>query len=277
MPLPDADERRFEMSITLPADAPTIWKAITDAQELVRWFPLEARVRPGVGGEIWLSWGAGAQGTAPIEIFDPPRHFRWVENLAKPWSGGPTEGAGPWRVTVDFQMEPAVGGGTSLRVEQAGFGKGQGWDDDLDSISHGWNAELRSLRHYLGKHFGRERHVGWQRGKFQGEPLEVWQRLFGSAGLGAPPNLESLAEGSDYALIVPGGAELRGKVLLNDPPRQFIATVTNLHDSFLRIMVEYSGGVCRPYVWLASWGEVDPAATQTNEQLATMIRSLFST
>jgi hypothetical protein len=32
-----------------------------------------------------------------------------------------------------------------------------------------------------------------------------------------------------------------------------------------------------PSQGLASWGEVDPAATQTNEQLATMIRSLFST
>jgi uncharacterized protein YndB with AHSA1/START domain len=45
----------FEIEVAAPVEA--VSKALTDAAELSRWFPLEAEVKPGVGGTIRLSWG----------------------------------------------------------------------------------------------------------------------------------------------------------------------------------------------------------------------------
>ena len=45
-------ERKLEREVMLEAPVDKVWKALTDAQELKKWFPLEARVTPGAGGEI---------------------------------------------------------------------------------------------------------------------------------------------------------------------------------------------------------------------------------
>lgn len=278
---PDSAERRFETSIELPAEASVVWRSLTDAEELKRWFALDARVTPGVGGEIWMSWGGELAGGASIEIFDAPHHLRWMEKLDKPWSGGPGEGSGPWLVAVDMHLEPAAGGGTLLRLVQSGLGKGGGWDDDLDSISHGWRYELQSLKHYLARHFGRDRTVGWYSGQFAGPAEEAWQRLWGSQGMGGPVELESLREDQAFRLVLPGSAEIAGRVRLNAPPRQFIGTAENLNDGLLRVMVERRGAGCMPLVWLATWGEaagpaeLKAAAAAAREQLERMLAVLF--
>ena len=50
------DTRSATGRIELHASPEAVWKALTDAAELVRWFPLEARVEPGEGGSIFMSW-----------------------------------------------------------------------------------------------------------------------------------------------------------------------------------------------------------------------------
>ncbi len=71
------EKLEYEIEIAAPVEA--VWKALTDATELVRWFPLEAEVKPGVGGTIRLSWGPDYDGTAPISIWEPLRRFQWKE------------------------------------------------------------------------------------------------------------------------------------------------------------------------------------------------------
>jgi len=44
------------MSLDLDASPDDVWRALTDARELVRWFPLDARVTPGAGGSMVWSW-----------------------------------------------------------------------------------------------------------------------------------------------------------------------------------------------------------------------------
>jgi uncharacterized protein YndB with AHSA1/START domain len=56
-----------------------VWRALTEAEELTRHFPLEARVTPGVGGSIWISWGGAWNGELRIEIWDPPSRLRLTE------------------------------------------------------------------------------------------------------------------------------------------------------------------------------------------------------
>jgi hypothetical protein len=52
-------ERRIENEIEVAAPAEEVWKALTDAGELARWFPLEAHVTLGLGGKIMAATLAG--------------------------------------------------------------------------------------------------------------------------------------------------------------------------------------------------------------------------
>jgi uncharacterized protein YndB with AHSA1/START domain len=68
-----AGAHAIEKQIELDAPAEKIWRMLTDPHELARWFPLAARVEPGTGGKISLSWGPGYEATAPIGIWEPDR------------------------------------------------------------------------------------------------------------------------------------------------------------------------------------------------------------
>ena len=104
---------RKEIEIAAPIEA--VWKALTDAAELARWFPLEARVEPGAGGTIYLSWGPPWEGTAQIDVWEPNQRFRWVEPspFAKQHPAFAT-------MAVEWVLE-ARGGKTLLRLVNSGF------------------------------------------------------------------------------------------------------------------------------------------------------------
>jgi len=49
------------------ASAEAIWKALSEAEGLRRWFPLDARMKPVEGGTIWLStWGLPDAALRPL-------------------------------------------------------------------------------------------------------------------------------------------------------------------------------------------------------------------
>jgi uncharacterized protein YndB with AHSA1/START domain len=138
--------RSIEKEIFIPAKPAVVWKALTEADELVRWFPVEARVTPGLGGEIWLSWGGADAGAAPITAWEPERRFQW------------TESRGPIKLAVDFHLT-AKDGGTVLRLVQSGFGDTPDWDDEFHMTTGGWGFFLEHLNWYLSSHAGENRHV----------------------------------------------------------------------------------------------------------------------
>ncbi len=103
------DARTIEKTLEIAAPPEAVWKTLTDAKELVRWFPLKAEVEPRVGGRIWLSWEGEFEGEHRIEIFEPERHLRTTWNPMTKDEGGPTE------LSVDYHLE-GRGGGTILRL-----------------------------------------------------------------------------------------------------------------------------------------------------------------
>src|SRR5262245_30524750 len=72
--------RAHEHVLEIAAAPEAVWKAITEAEELVRWFPQDAKVKPGKGGEIVYCWG-GLEGRCRILAWQPPKHLRtgWME------------------------------------------------------------------------------------------------------------------------------------------------------------------------------------------------------
>lgn len=241
--------RNFETSIEIDAPPEIVWKALTDAAELARWFPLEARVKPGVGGSVWISWGAECQGEAPITAWDPPHHFQWTETMPSP--ADPSKSV---PILIDYKLE-GRGGKTILRFVHSGMGNEDAWDGYLDSITRGWKFELRGLRNYVTHHLGRDRRVLWVRQPCKLAVEDVARRVIGEEGRVLRGKLAGLREGDPYRLErVAVGGHLEGVIQVNSLPRSLAATVTNLNDSYLRFEIEDYAGGKEAWLWLSTYG-----------------------
>lgn len=209
--------------VEVEASLDTVWKALTDARELERWFPLEARVDPGEGGSIFMSWKNEYAGESEILVWDPPFHLRvrWVEGAE----------------VTDYRLE-ASGGRTLLRVTSSFPSLDSGWDDWVEGTRRGWRFMLASLRQYLERHAGEDRTVLYLRRREALSPEEVWERLTGPKGL-------------------PDGL-LRGRVIDEDPPYQRTLVTRTPADGLLRVSSEPvmgDAGRVDATVWLSAWGE----------------------
>lgn len=219
--------RSAEGRIEIDAPPERVWRALTEARELERWFPLEARVEPGEGGSIFLSWKNEFAAESEILAWDPPRHLRTA------WGFSEEEAA---QVT-DYELE-ARGGRTFLRVVTSGFPADSSWDDWVEGTRRGWAFELRSLKTYLERNAGLDRGVIYLRRRVPLAREEAWARLFGPDGLGERPR--------------------GGRPFDESPPVQYAAVVDEPAGGLLRASVEPShpgAGGHEVVLWLQAWGD----------------------
>jgi uncharacterized protein YndB with AHSA1/START domain len=250
-----APSRAFEMALDIAASPEDVWRALTDAAELVRWFPVDARVTPGAGGSMLWSWGEQWDWETRIDQWEPGRFLRLVQEDARPYDaqGRPLAPgqADPARIAMEFTLETHQGK-TRLRLVHSGFGRGAAWDDELEGITEGWQAELASLRHYLERHRGKDRvfEVTWLLTSLSRE--EAWARLVGPGGFRFTP--PEPATGQPYQVIVPGGERLSGKVALHLPRQTLAGTVRELGDGWFRILTwSVPGGGTGVWAGLATY------------------------
>lgn len=234
-------------SVEIDASPERVWRALTEAEELERWFPLEARVEPGEGGSIFMSWQNEYAGESEILTWDPPTLLRiswgWAEE-------------GPIQVT-EYRIE-AKGGGTHLRVVTSGFPADAQWDEWVEGTNRGWRFELGSLKHYLERHEGRDRDVIYLRRRVALTHGEVWKRLFGAEGLAERP--------------------LGGRPFDESPPMQYAAVVDDPPDAMLRVSVEpsYLGPDARDVtLWLSAWGDHRARLDRLEREWLELLESLF--
>ncbi|QSQ26013.1 SRPBCC domain-containing protein [Pyxidicoccus parkwayensis] len=232
--------RSVVKQVRIKASHDAVWRAITEADQIVRWFALDAKVKPGVGGYVWLSW-PGMAGEERIDVWEPGKHFQ-------------TRGPDRPRIATDWYVE-GEGGETTLRLVHSGFGEGADWDAEYDAFDRGWTVFLQNLKHMLERHpgaSGQQLMVPVPVGNLSME--QAWQRLLGPGLLG----LERAGERSFRARAVTGEA-LTGEVDLWLPPRVLGITVKEWNDA--RVTVDISGcdGEVRAWVCILTWGLDAPA------------------
>lgn len=166
----ETDDGRRSLTVEQRVDVSPeeVWEVLTTGPGLERWFPLEAKVEP--EESIWLSWGPGSEGRAPIRIWDPPRRFGWTESYGEDEDGRPIE------VAVDFFVE-GRSGGTVVRLVHSGFSTSSDWDEMFDAVKDGWRYFLFNLAFYFRHHAGRDRRMVWRREPTDLSREDAWRRL----------------------------------------------------------------------------------------------------
>jgi uncharacterized protein YndB with AHSA1/START domain len=244
--------RDLTREITIDAPVEAVWRALTDAEELTRWFPPVAHVDPGAGGSVARVWQSGETIQERIERWEPNRHLRTV-GLSSAWLG----------ITTDYYLT-TTGGSTVLRVVSSGFSGDADWDALYEAFGGGWDFELRGLRHYLEHHRGLPRLIALARGARPTTAAVAWGRLMNAGGWVGPLGLRDLVPGTRYA-AQPSGQEIAGLVHLWQPPHQFAGTVDQLNNAYLRIDTRCIGDAGTPWIWLSAYG-IPPDAVRQIER-----------
>jgi uncharacterized protein YndB with AHSA1/START domain len=236
--------RSIEREIFIDAEPERVWRAITEAEEIVNWFALEAESQPGVGGYIGLSWNLKAvePGRCHIVEWDPGAR------LLMTWRDAP---GGEHELPVEITVERR-GGGTLLRLVHSGFLSDASWDEEYESHGRGWSYELRSLKFYLERQADRRRRHVLERFTFAGDRAAGWRAVVGPSGAFAPA-VEEPAEGAEFALTLPDGTTSPAELLYAFDDRDFVAAADVLQGGLFRVALEMAPDGPEVWIWAFSW------------------------
>lgn len=223
--------RSIEIERHIEAPPEDVWAALTTAEGLKRWFVVDAKIDPKVGGMLWISWGPGMEGEAPIHIWDPNKRFGWTETHG-------TDAAGkPIQVIVDFEIT-GEDGGTTLRLVQSGFSAASEWDEMYDATVDGWTYFFFNLSECVTRHAGKPRGLAWKRAPTELSRDEAWTRLVDGGLLPSDADEVTLDSARGVAVV----SSRRGHHLA--------CTIPDLDDSIL--FVEFEGRHIG--FWLSTYG-----------------------
>ena len=165
--------RTLQHEIIIDAPVEAVWKAISDAEELTRWFVQEASIEPRVGGMLTFSWDGEEKGHNRIDAWEPNRKLRLT---SMPFEMGAAKHDGTTPMVNEYTIERRDGK-TVLRLVNSGIPDTPEWDGFYNGIDSGWRSFLRTLRHYLEHHGGRPRTTIKVIGQVPGSPEDAWARL----------------------------------------------------------------------------------------------------
>jgi uncharacterized protein YndB with AHSA1/START domain len=140
-----SETRSHETQIEIDAPIEAVWKALTNARDVERWFAPKMSLDPRAGGEWIADFGPGIEWKTVIEVWEPNRHLRLVETRA---AGDQPE---PCRLVQDYYLE-SKGGKVVVRLVHSGFGTSGEWDTEFEGTRGGWAACFVRLKHGLEEH-----------------------------------------------------------------------------------------------------------------------------
>jgi uncharacterized protein YndB with AHSA1/START domain len=241
--------RAIEHRVEIAATPDAVWRALTEADQLASWFPLDARVTPGVGGSIWVSWAGAATYESRISVWEPSRRLQLVENIPDPGVAQPVS------VAQDFYIE-GKGGTTVLRFVHSGFSPDAQWDEMFEMMDSGWRYFMFNLKHYVEHHAPTRRRMVFVRAPVpRASSPDDWTRVLG--GLGIDPDA---SEGAAFTVTL-GDERLSGTIVQWNPPHHFAGTLPDVNEGLL--FIEFEPGQKKWHLgfWLSTY-DVDESRVQ---------------
>jgi uncharacterized protein YndB with AHSA1/START domain len=229
---------RQEKEIEIAASVDDVWKALTEPEQLAGWMALDARVEPGVGGKVFISWGPDCEFETPIVAWEPGKRIAWEDDL----------------VRVEFTLE-SRGGKTILKMVQSGFFSGADWEKEwYDSTDYGWMFMLISLRFLVEEHRGVKRQVRWPKLKVAITREDAYAKLMAAGGLFREDAAHVLKKDHAYSLTTLDGQQYSGHVEMLQSPRGFCISISQLGNALLWLTIE-GGKKADVQLWLSTFGQ----------------------
>jgi uncharacterized protein YndB with AHSA1/START domain len=144
----------IEREIHIDASPEVVFDVVSNPDHLREWWPDEAEYRPVAGAAGRIGFGDCSQDGSWVQftVVDaiPPRlfSFRWTHEEGETAARGNS-------FLVVFELVPAAGGGTLLRLTESGF-RERGWDEAKVAAEYaehisGWDFFLPRLPSYAAK------------------------------------------------------------------------------------------------------------------------------
>jgi uncharacterized protein YndB with AHSA1/START domain len=137
-----SETRTIEQTLTVAAPRDEVFRALTDAGALKRWWITEGTSEPRTGGHFRYEWRMADPSNDHVQEGDYVEVVEG-ERIAYPWSAGP---AGDTRVT--FALADA-GSGTRVSLVHSGFSADPGLVEVHDRHDQGWRGFLANLKSVL--------------------------------------------------------------------------------------------------------------------------------
>jgi uncharacterized protein YndB with AHSA1/START domain len=129
--------RSIEKELFINASPQRVFKALTEKEDLERWFVQKAEIDLRPGGTIRFEWAPDSVEIGTILVIDPPYRLSFTWRAMEP---SPT--------TITFELT-AENDGTRLRLIHTGIGEGEDWDNYYSAVNGGWNGHLNNLTAWL--------------------------------------------------------------------------------------------------------------------------------
>lgn len=265
---PRADERwSDEREIRISSDPASVWAAWAEPEHVRRWFSDDAHGRLEEGASlVHVFEGHGEHRYSVVEVDAPSRLVL----------DGEMDGRA-FRQEVEIRRE---GGKTVLRLVHSGFGPSDPDSEIVQGIDSGWTMALALMKHYVERHFGREKMAvsSFRPARFEyGTLLEDWYldgeglRCWLTDGGG------DIRWGQDVDLTLRSGASLSGSVLaLTDHE---VSVSWEEVDGVLELKAFGSGPEARMLgarlvTWSEDQGLVEEMATEIGEAVGRLVAGM---
>lgn len=131
--------RGYAHRVDIAADAAEVWRALTQAENLVRWCSPEAQIRAQQGGLFRACVDRVIELEAHIDIFEPPRRLRliYLPSASLPPTDAP--------LVDDFILDSKESG-TILRLLGSGIPATEEWNRQYQRLRLGWQQAMTRLK-----------------------------------------------------------------------------------------------------------------------------------
>ncbi len=237
--------RSIELEIVVPGTPEQVWSAIATGPGISSWY-VSHEVEEREGGGLRVSFGPGMDADGRVAVWDPPRRVVF--------DSGDSVG-----LAFEWLVEARDGGSCVVRLVNSGFGSGEEWDDQYDSMKDGWGIFLTNLRLHLEHFAGRSATPSVPMASWAGPQEAAWSRLLHELGVAPDPAVgDRLAGAADDAPRLAGTVvEIAADhlALLVDQPAEGTAFLA----------AEQVGETVSVSVWTYLYGDAGAAAAQADE------------
>jgi len=228
--------RSSRHSLGIHASPAEVYRALTDAAVLTRWFVSEAAVDLQPGGAFRWVFGraSGDPGPAPLQTSGIFLSITRQESMVLRAVLEELE------TEIEFRIDPWRDGAI-LTVSHSGFPGDEEWDDTFRAIDRGWQTELHVLKLFLERGRGLLRSAERYQRRIPGSCEEVFDAFTTQAGLASWLSEQAAIDptpGAEFLLGWNGQPEVRGRVAICDPDSFLVLTWERERPSLVRLTLD---------------------------------------